>query len=242
MGSRHSSKFLCLAVVAFACSKGGLGTSKPGADAQVQGAPEVRPIDLSPSEDVAPLADHGPDMSWADSGLAVRDTFADEGGNTKGDDAPSVVEAAPAAGDSVVQRLDAAAVDAGPGYGAPGEVFCGPGVTCDDSTGPCCPAARSMSRTAICAKNCVSPPVVCDGPEDCTNDRICCSIESATDGFISASCARPSECVSPSRRICHADADCLPEQRCDIPNPLPSTQYSPSEIDVWAVKFLVCAS
>jgi hypothetical protein len=247
MGSRQPYTFLCLVVVAFACSKSGLGANKPGADAQVEGAVEVSPpLDLSRSEDVAPSADHGPDMSWSDSWpdnpLVVKDSYADEGGSTRGDDAPSVGDGAPADGDSVVHRLDAAPVDTRPGNGAPGEVSCGAGVTCNDSTGPCCPAATSMSRTALCTKNCASPAVFCDGPEDCTNGKICCSIESATTGFVSASCATASECVALSRRICHVDVDCLPGQRCDVPNPPPSTQYSPSEIDVWVVRFLVCAS
>ncbi len=122
-----------------------------------------------------------------------------------------------------------------------GEVRCGGAATCTSSTGPCCPATKNMSRTGLCG-DCVTAVIVCDGSEDCAGGRICCSVESASAGFSGASCVAASECLPPSRVICHQSSDCPGTQTCGKPNPAPAAlalpfPFGPSE---WVVDFLVC--
>jgi hypothetical protein len=120
------------------------------------------------------------------------------------------------------------------------------GSSCTGATGPCCPALMSMNRTAVCALDCSLPSITCDGPEDCSNGEVCCSVESTAAGFAGASCVSPPLCLTPNTRmICHQDADCQGSQHCVAPNPLPAYVSDPSSPasapEHWRVDFKVCA-
>lgn len=128
----------------------------------------------------------------------------------------------------------------------PSAIAPGATVTCDhrsctNATGPCCPATMLMSRTALCGPSC-SVAVVCDGPEDCSNGDVCCSLESTT-GLAGASCVKPSQCAAPSRVICHQQTDCLASQQCGPPDPKPMyvSPFFPQEEVSWLVEYQVCA-
>ena len=122
---------------------------------------------------------------------------------------------------------------------APGASVACEGRVCNDATGPCCPATSSMNRVGMCWSSC-SVVVTCDGPEDCSNGAVCCSLESAA-GLAGAFCVQPAECVAPSRVICHQPTDCPTSQNCGVPNPMPlaASPYAGSE--TWRVSYLVCA-
>jgi hypothetical protein len=82
----------------------------------------------------------------------------------------------------------------------------------------------------------------CDGPEDCGTGQVCCSIESATAGFMGASCVSATSCGAPSRVICHQQSDCPSTQQCGVPNPMPGyvSGYAYG-ILWWRVGFQICA-
>jgi hypothetical protein len=117
------------------------------------------------------------------------------------------------------------------------------GGFCTNATGPCCPATNMMNRTGACGSNCETAAITCDGPEDCSNGAVCCSLESTAGGFAAASCVRPAECTAPSRVICHQQADCSAVQKCGVPNPAPTyvSTYPYPESGYWGVGFQVCA-
>ena len=120
------------------------------------------------------------------------------------------------------------------------------GSSCTSATGPCCPALMSMNRIGTCAADCTLPSITCDGPEDCSNGAVCCSVESTAAGFGGTSCLSPPLCLTPNTRmICHQDADCQPSQHCVAPNPMPAYVSDPSSPttppEYWRVGFQVCA-
>jgi hypothetical protein len=118
------------------------------------------------------------------------------------------------------------------------------GSSCTSATGPCCPTTNFMDVVPRCSALCQSPTITCDGPEDCSNGAVCCSVESTAAGFGSASCVSPPECLTPNTRmICHQDADCPSPQHCGVPNPMPAyvSPYSYPEPVYWQVGFQVCA-
>ena len=130
-----------------------------------------------------------------------------------------------------------------PTLAAATSVFCGR-LPCGGTTAPCCPALTSVNTDATCRLRC-RVPITCDGPEDCSNGSVCCSLEPAA-GFAGASCVNASECIAPSRVICHQQADCPSPQQCSVPNPMPA--YIPENYDPtlppyssWAVSYKVCA-
>ena len=129
-----------------------------------------------------------------------------------------------------------------PTLAAATSVFCG-NTSCGGTTAPCCPALTSINTNATCDLRC-PVPITCDGPEDCSNGSVCCSLESAA-GFAGASCVNASECVAPSRLICHQQADCPSPQQCAVPNPMPAyipEDYSPSLPPyLWTVSYKACA-
>jgi hypothetical protein len=120
-------------------------------------------------------------------------------------------------------------------------VFCG--QTCTSANGPCCPTTTMMDIAPVCSPKCQRPAITCDGPEDCPNGDVCCSLESTAGGFAGASCVGPAECTAPSRVICHQQADCLSSQQCGVPNPMPAyVPALPSPVSVnWSVFYQVCA-
>jgi hypothetical protein len=124
---------------------------------------------------------------------------------------------------------------------APGATVVCEGRSCTNATGPCCPATMAMNRTAMCMSGC-TVPVTCDGPEDCSNGTVCCSLEPAA-GFAGASCVSPAQCTAPSRVICHQQTDCLASQKCGVPDPMPAyISTSPyGGIVSWSVAYQVCA-
>ena len=117
------------------------------------------------------------------------------------------------------------------------------GRSCTSATGPCCPATTMMNRTGMCGSGCLPALMTCDGPEDCSNGAVCCSLESAAAGFVAASCVPPAECAAPSRVICHQQADCPSPQQCGVPNPMPTyiSPYPYPESADFRVSFQVCA-
>ncbi len=127
----------------------------------------------------------------------------------------------------------------------------GPGASVDcegrnctsENGGLCCPASLMMSRTGVCSPNCPKAGMPCDGPDDCSNGSVCCSMESAA-GFRGTSCVNPSLCASPSRLICRETSDCPAAQTCVRPDPMPkeieTTSQGPTSID-WRVDYKVCA-
>jgi hypothetical protein len=147
------------------------------------------------------------------------------------------------------------------GFGAPPGVYsatspnctqpkiaAGASVSCGrsfcQSPWPCCSRLTTVNLAEICGLRCPAP-ITCDGPNDCSNGNVCCSLESAADGFLGTSCVNPSECVAPSRVICSLQADCPSPQQCVVPNPMPA--YVPEDYDPtlppysWMVYFKVCA-
>jgi hypothetical protein len=121
-------------------------------------------------------------------------------------------------------------------------VLCEQGLYCSNATGPCCPSTTTMNRVGTCWSDCPSFTISCDGPEDCSNGSVCCSLESATAGFVAGSCVEPAECVAPSRVICHQQADCPPPQQCGVPNPMPAyVSPYPAESGTWRVFYQVCS-
>ena len=125
---------------------------------------------------------------------------------------------------------------------APGAtVLCEQGLSCSNATGPCCPSTTAMNRVGMCWSNCQSPSVTCDGPEDCSNGAVCCSLESAAGGFAGTSCVTPAECMAPSRVVCHQQADCPTSQQCGVPDPMPADVPAPPYPATWRVSFQVCA-
>jgi hypothetical protein len=116
------------------------------------------------------------------------------------------------------------------------------GRSCTDATGPCCPATMMMSRTAMCWSGC-SVAMTCDGPEDCSNGTVCCSLESAVAGLAGTSCVSPTQCAAPSRIICRQASDCLASQKCGPPDPKPAfISTAPyAESTPWRVAYQVCA-
>ena len=117
------------------------------------------------------------------------------------------------------------------------------GTICTVSSGPCCPSTTTMNRLGMCGSNCLPAAITCDGPEDCSNGNVCCSLESATTGFAGAYCVGAAACTAPSRLICHRPADCPGSQKCAVPNPVPayvSTSPYPASAD-FLVSFQVCA-
>jgi hypothetical protein len=147
------------------------------------------------------------------------------------------------------------------GFGAPPGVYsatspnctqpkiaAGASVSCGrsfcQSPWPCCSRLTTVNLAEICGLRCPAP-ITCDGPNDCSNGNVCCSLESAADGFLGTSCVNPSECVAPSRVICSLQADCPSPQQCVVPNPMPA--YVPEDYDPtlppysWMVYFQVCA-
>jgi len=129
----------------------------------------------------------------------------------------------------------------GPESAGQGAVLCGVQY-CTSATGPCCPSTGNMSRLSMCMLDCgIVPRIACDGPEDCSNGLVCCSVESVASGFAGASCAKVNDCVPPSRVICHQQTDCPFPQRCGVPNPLPKAVSSFAGPSSWQVDFLVCS-
>jgi hypothetical protein len=126
---------------------------------------------------------------------------------------------------------------------APGATVACEGGSCTSATGPCCPATQMMDRTGMCGSGCLPALMTCDGPEDCSNGAVCCSLESAAAGFVAASCVPPAECTAPSRVICHQQADCPSPQQCGVPNPMPTyiSPYPYPESADFRVGFHVCA-
>jgi hypothetical protein len=130
-----------------------------------------------------------------------------------------------------------------PTIAAGATVLCG-GSSCTSATGPCCPTTNFMDVVPRCSALCQSPTITCDGPEDCSNGAVCCSVESTAAGFGSASCVSPPLCLTPNTRmICHQDADCPSPQHCAVPNPMPAyvSPYSYPEPVYWKVAYQVCA-
>ena len=113
------------------------------------------------------------------------------------------------------------------------------GGSCTNATGPCCPATLAMNRTGMCMSSC-SVPVTCDGPEDCSNGAVCCSLESAA-GLAGTSCVSPAQCTAPSRLICRQQTDCLASQKCGAPNPMPAYISTSGGTTSWRVSYQVCA-
>ena len=128
-----------------------------------------------------------------------------------------------------------------PTIAAGASVLCG--QTCTSANGPCCPTTTMMDIVGGCSPKCQRPAITCDGPEDCPNGDVCCSLESTAGGFAGASCVGPAECTAPSRVICHQQADCLSSQQCGVPNPMPAyVPAFPYPVSVnWSVFYQVCA-
>lgn len=128
-----------------------------------------------------------------------------------------------------------------PTIAAGASVLCG--QTCTSANGPCCPTTTMMDIAGGCSPKCQRPAITCDGPEDCPNGDVCCSLESTAGGFAGASCVGPAECTAPSRVICHQQADCLSSQQCGVPNPMPAyVPAFPYPVSVnWSVFYQVCA-
>ena len=109
---------------------------------------------------------------------------------------------------------------------------------------PCCPRLTTVNVAESCGLRCPAP-ITCDGPNDCPNGNVCCSLESAAAGFLGTSCLDASECVAPSRVICGQQADCPSPQQCAVPNPMPAytpENYSPTLPPYsWMVDFKVCS-
>jgi hypothetical protein len=125
---------------------------------------------------------------------------------------------------------------------APGAtVLCERGLYCTNATGPCCPSTTMMNSVGMCGSGCLPLAITCDGPEDCSNGNVCCSLESAAGGFAGASCVGPAECVAPSRVVCHQQGDCPTPQQCGVPTPMPATVPAPPYPATWRVFFQVCA-
>jgi hypothetical protein len=124
---------------------------------------------------------------------------------------------------------------------APGATVSCDGRSCTNATGPCCPATAMMSRVGMCSPGC-SVAVTCDGPEDCSNGTVCCSLEAAA-GLAGASCVSAAQCTAPSRVICHQQTDCLATQSCAAPNPMPAsiTTGPYAESTSWRVSYQVCS-
>ena len=124
---------------------------------------------------------------------------------------------------------------------APGATVSCEGGSCTDATGPCCPATQMMNRTGMCWSGC-SVALACDGPEDCSNGTVCCSLETTT-GLAGTSCVTPSQCTAPSRVICRQQSDCLASQKCGAPDPMPAyiSTYPYAESTTWRVAYQVCA-
>jgi hypothetical protein len=113
------------------------------------------------------------------------------------------------------------------------------GNSCTNATGPCCPASLAMNRTGMCTSSC-SVALTCDGPEDCSNGAVCCSLESAA-GLVGSSCVSPAQCTAPSRVICHQQTDCLASQKCGAPDPMPAYISTSGGTTSWRVAYQVCA-
>ena len=115
------------------------------------------------------------------------------------------------------------------------------GRSCTNASGPCCPATQMMSRVGMCSSSC-PVAVTCDGPEDCSNGKVCCSLESA-GGLAGTSCVSPAQCTGLSRVICHQQTDCLATQSCAAPNPIPAsiTTGPYAESTSWRVSYQVCS-
>jgi len=130
-----------------------------------------------------------------------------------------------------------------PTIAAGASVACGGSSPCTSASGPCCPTTNFMDVVPRCSALCQSPTITCDGPEDCSNGSVCCSLESAAAGFVAGSCVSSAECVAPSRVICHQQADCPSPQQCGVPNPMPAylSPYSYPEPVYWKVAYQVCA-
>ena len=130
-----------------------------------------------------------------------------------------------------------------PTIAAGASVLCAGSSSCTSATGPCCPALVAMDRVGMCSPGCPFPSIACDGPEDCGNVQVCCSLESVAAGFMGASCVSATSCGTPSRVICHQQADCPSPQSCGPPNPKPA--YLPPQVypmtEWFGVSFQVCA-
>ena len=124
---------------------------------------------------------------------------------------------------------------------APGATVSCEGRSCTNATGPCCPATQMMNRVGMCWSGC-SVALTCDGPEDCSNGDVCCSLESAS-GLAGTSCVSQAQCTAPSRVICRQQTDCLASQKCGAPDPMPAsiTTYPYEESTSWRVAYQVCA-
>jgi hypothetical protein len=130
-----------------------------------------------------------------------------------------------------------------PTIAAGASIACEGSSPCTSASGPCCPTTNFMDVVPRCSALCQSPTITCDGPEDCSNGSVCCSLESAAAGFVAGSCVSSAECVAPSRVICHQQADCPSPQQCGVPNPMPAyvSPYSYPEPAYWKIAYQVCA-
>jgi hypothetical protein len=97
-----------------------------------------------------------------------------------------------------------------------------------------------MSSVPRCMASCLLGAITCDGPEDCPAGRVCCSAETAAEGFAGTSCVVPADCAAPSRIVCHSPSDCPSAHVCTTPSPAPAAIAPPAGPGTWLVDFLAC--
>jgi hypothetical protein len=96
-----------------------------------------------------------------------------------------------------------------------GMVPCG-AQQCSVFANQCCAQPIQDAAAATqCAPTCkVGLPVSCDGPEDCTQGKICCAAGTNAVGYVSLECTAAPSCTMKNQVVCRTSADCPDAGRC----------------------------
>jgi hypothetical protein len=131
-------------------------------------------------------------VSMADAGAAVADAAG--GGGTG------------AATDAATATLDADVT----GIGEPSTVVSCGASDCPRDTEVCCfTGFPTITQSCTAPSACDDLIAVCDGPEDCPSDQICCGDQTG------ATCKPASACVGfTASQLCHSDPDCADGKVC----------------------------